>query len=127
MSPLNHLRKAILSVMLEKRRVVDFIQPIYISGLSISLEAFIVMPNKQQQAKAFGEDYTEENYRNGQLKSTYVYDNNERNGEFVQYTAIGLISSTGMYQNDQKTGLWCDYDSLGIKLNCLKYQNGVLK
>ena len=66
-------------------------------------------------------------YKNGQIKSTYIYVDNERNGPTKTYYQSGIIKTEGMFKNDQKTALWCDYDSLGHKLDCISYQNGVLK
>ena len=64
-------------------------------------------------------------FRNGQLKSTATYVNNQLDGVFVIYYPDGKKQVEGAYRHDAPDDEWKRYDEKGKLISTIKYAGGI--
>ncbi len=66
-------------------------------------------------------------FKNGQLKSKKLFENNLKNGEFIGYYENGKINYIGSYNNDKEHLEWNWYHENGTLVSKETYYFGLLK
>jgi len=63
-------------------------------------------------------------FKNGKPSTEYTYDKGNLSGPSKSYNEEGFVTSEGNYVNNDEDGEWKEYDAMGKLLKKVIYKNG---